>query len=245
MMARRLESSGDAPARWPRSSARSKLDPQSAEIPAEIAGFHSRQNQATEAVAAAEQALKLDKDNVEAHNILGIVYSAWSRRRRAAAAGTDAVADAHGGDRTSRRDSQHAADGDQSQPADDAGRLQLRAGKADLAVPILEKVAPQAPWAAEPLLLLAEARLAQGKRRGGSRRWCRRRKSIRATSRTLGDLYERQGRYEDAAAAPTSRRSPACKQPEPRSADALVPRAHQHPDGRWREGARRAEGIPA
>ncbi len=43
------------------------------------------------------------------------------------------------------------------------GRLQLRAGKADVAVPILEKVAQQAPWAAEPLLLLYEAQISQGK----------------------------------------------------------------------------------
>ena len=36
------------------------------------------------------------------------------------------------------------------------GRLQLRAGKADVAVPVLEKVAQQVPWAAEPLILLCE-----------------------------------------------------------------------------------------
>ena len=42
------------------------------------------------------------------------------------------------------------------------GRLQLRAGKADVAVPILEKVAQQVPWAAEPLVLLYEAQTTLG-----------------------------------------------------------------------------------
>ena len=42
------------------------------------------------------------------------------------------------------------------------GRLQLRAGKADVAVPILEKVAQQVPWAAEPLVLLYEAQIDAG-----------------------------------------------------------------------------------
>ena len=37
-----------------------------------------RTNRPADAVAAAQQALKLDKDNVEAHNILGTVYAAWS-----------------------------------------------------------------------------------------------------------------------------------------------------------------------
>ena len=78
MMARRLESSGDAAGALASLERARKLDPESGEISAEIAGYYSRQNRGPEAVAAAEQALKLDKDNVEAHNILGTIYSAWS-----------------------------------------------------------------------------------------------------------------------------------------------------------------------
>ena len=43
------------------------------------------------------------------------------------------------------------------------GRLQLRAGRTADALPILERVAAQAPWAAEPLVLLYEAYATSGK----------------------------------------------------------------------------------
>ncbi len=78
MMARRMESAGDNAGALASLERARKLDPEAAEIPAEIAGYHYRQNRPTEAVAAAEQALKLDKNNVEAHNILGTVFSAWA-----------------------------------------------------------------------------------------------------------------------------------------------------------------------
>ena len=78
MMARRLEAANDTTGALAALERARKLDPQSGEISAELAGFYSRQNRLTDAIAAAEQALKLDKDNVEAHNILGTVYSAWA-----------------------------------------------------------------------------------------------------------------------------------------------------------------------
>ena len=97
-----------------------KLDPGAAEIPAEIAGYYYRQNRPADAIAAAEQALKIDKDNVEAHNILGTVYSSWADGGVAARVGAVAGLDARRRDRASHRDPEHAADGDQPEPADDA-----------------------------------------------------------------------------------------------------------------------------
>src|SRR4026207_2130875 len=78
MMARRLESNGDAPGALASLERAKKLDPQSGEISAEIAGYYYRQNKAVEAVASAEEALKLDKDSGEAQSILANVYSAWA-----------------------------------------------------------------------------------------------------------------------------------------------------------------------
>ena len=78
MMARHLESTGDMAGALAALERARKLDPTAGEIPAEIAGYYYRQNRAAEAVAAAEQAIKLDKDNVEAHHILGTIYSAWA-----------------------------------------------------------------------------------------------------------------------------------------------------------------------
>ena len=70
-----------------------------------------------------------------------------------------------------------------------------------VAVPILERVAAQAPWAAEPLLLLYEAQCRNGKfdeaeqalvgaAQINPRYWAQ-----------LGQFYERQGKWADAAAA--------------------------------------------
>src|SRR5687768_10344075 len=74
LMARRAESEGDNAGALAALERARKLDPNSAEISAEIAGFYSRQNRMSEAIAAAEQALKLDKNSVEAHHVLALVY---------------------------------------------------------------------------------------------------------------------------------------------------------------------------
>src|SRR5688500_12868785 len=78
LMARRMESEGDNAGALAALERARRLDPNSAEIAAEIAGHHSRQSRMPEAIAAGEQALKLDKDNVEAHHVLSLVYAAWA-----------------------------------------------------------------------------------------------------------------------------------------------------------------------
>jgi tetratricopeptide (TPR) repeat protein len=73
---RHLESLGqpvEALAAYERAS---KLEPASAQIRAEIAALHARNNRPDEAVAAANSALKLDANNAEAHWVLGTVYAA-------------------------------------------------------------------------------------------------------------------------------------------------------------------------
>ena len=81
------------------------------------------------------------------------------------------------------------------------GRLQLRDGKADLAVPILEKVAQQVPWAAEPLVLLYEAQTTLGRiEDAGATLLAAAQINPRYWS-TLGQFYERQDKWEEAAAA--------------------------------------------
>lgn len=201
MMARRLESSGDAPGALAALERAKKLDPQSGEISAELAGYYMRQNRASDAVAAAEQALKLDQDNVEAHNILGTLYSAWTEGGAAPPPGQTAA--------SARNAAIEHLSAIQNTPLMATnpnlqmtlGRLHLRAGKADLAVPILEKVAQQVPWAAEPLLLLYEAQIQQGKFKEAEQ-------SLKQAAEVnpryfpqLGQFYERVGNWADAAAA--------------------------------------------
>src|SRR5688572_21161317 len=116
-----------------------------------------------EAIAAAEQALKLDKDNIEAHHVLALVYAAWADGAAqtppgASAASARSIAIEH---LSAIQNTPLMATNPNLQMT--LGRLQLRAGKADVAVPVLEKVAQQVPWAAEPLILLYEAQATLGR----------------------------------------------------------------------------------
>lgn len=51
------------------------LDPTAATIPAELAELYANENRGAEAQAAAEQAIKIDPDNRQAHRILGQTYA--------------------------------------------------------------------------------------------------------------------------------------------------------------------------
>jgi tetratricopeptide (TPR) repeat protein len=201
LMARRMEAAGDPAGALAALERARQLDPASAEIAAEIAGNYSRQDRMAEAVAAGEQALKLDQDNVEAHHVLALVYTAWADGVAPPPAGQTSAA-------ARTRAIEHLT-AIQATPLAATnpnllmtlGRLQLRAGKADLAVPILEKVAQQVPWAAEPLVLLYEAQTTLGRLDDAG-------ETLLAAAQinprywpTLGQFYERQDKWEEAVSA--------------------------------------------
>jgi tetratricopeptide (TPR) repeat protein len=201
MMARRLEATGDNAGALASLERARKLDPDAAEIPAEIAGYYYRQNRPTDAVAAAEQALKLDKANVEAHNVLGTVFSAWADGGAPPPPGqtqasTRASAIEH---LTAIQGSPLMATNPNLQMT--LGRLQLRAGKVDLAVPILERVAAQVPWSPQPFLLLYEAHLSQGKSAEAEQSLVQAAQIDPRYYAQLGQFYERQGQWKDSAEA--------------------------------------------
>jgi len=201
MMGRRMESAGDAAGALASLERARKLDPEAAEIPAEIAGYYYRQNRPTDAVTAAEQALKIDKNNVEAHNILGTVFSAWADGGTPPPSGRTQAStrDAAIEHLTAILNTPLMATNPNLQMT--LGRLQLRAGKADLAVPILEKVAAQAPWSPQPLLLLYEAQISQGKFDEAEQSLVQAAEIDPRYFAQLGQFYERQGKWEDSAAA--------------------------------------------
>ena len=201
LMARRLEAEGDQAAALAALERAKKLDPNSAELLAELAGFHARQNRGDAAVAEAERALSIDPKNIEAHHVLGLIYSAWADGGSPPPAGqTPASA------RQQAIEHLSAIAGSPLMATDPnlqmtLGRHQLRAGRAKDAIPVLERVAAQVPWAGEPLALLAEARLAIGQVNEAV-------EALEAAAEispryavSLADVYERQGRWADAAAA--------------------------------------------
>ena len=201
MLARHLESEGNAAGALDALKRAQALDPKSSEILAEMAGHYARQNKGPEAIEAANRALALNAGNLEGHRILGLVYAAWSEGGAPPSAGKTVpqireLAITH----LSKIFETPLAATDLNLQLT-LGRLQLRAGHADRAVPILENVVSQAPYTTEPYTMLAEARLALGRVDGAI-------EAIEMAAEinprhyaTLGDLLDRQERYEEAAAA--------------------------------------------
>ena len=89
LLARHLESIGRVDEAIKAHKRAIALDPGSAELRAELAGFYARQDNAVEAVANAEAALARDASNQEANRILGTVYAAFAERRLPVRKGDD------------------------------------------------------------------------------------------------------------------------------------------------------------
>jgi tetratricopeptide (TPR) repeat protein len=200
LLARRLEAQGDTDAAQQALQRALKLDPKSAELNAELAGFFARQNKATEAVDAARQALTIDPNNVEAHRMLGLVLAAWSDGAALPPGRTAAQMRAEAIEHLTKILETPTVATDLNLQLTLA-RLQLRSGNADRAVPVLENIVSQAPFATEPYTLLAEARLSLGRVDAAI-------EAMEAAAElnpryylSLGDLYERTGRWPDAAEA--------------------------------------------
>jgi tetratricopeptide (TPR) repeat protein len=137
-----------------------ELDPNSAEVRAELAGVYARQDRVKEALEAAEGAIERDPGNREANRILGSVYAALSDQRQPFRPGDDpaqyknkAVAALE----KSRRDS-----GFDLNLEFTLGRLYLQTGTYDKAVTSLRRVVDDQPGYPEAAMLLAAAQEGSG-----------------------------------------------------------------------------------
>jgi tetratricopeptide (TPR) repeat protein len=201
LLARRLESDGDTKGALAALERAEKLDPASAEVLAERAALHARQNQGPQAREAADRALKIDADNLEAHRILALVYSAWSE-----GAGQPPAGETVEGSRKKAIEHFRAIRSTPTMATDLSlqiayGRLLLRAGEGDEAVTVLEAVSTQAPYLAEPYVLLAEARTAKGQMVEAAEALAQAAEINPRYYVSLGDLYEKLGRWAAAAGA--------------------------------------------
>src|SRR5688572_32348035 len=201
LLARRLEGQGDTAGALEALKRARALDPMSAEILAETAGLYARQNKAVEAIEVAERALKLDPKNVEARRTLGLLFAAWSDGGIPPPPGRT-IAQL----RTSAIEHLTAIVGSPGAATDltmqlTLARLHLRDGRADRAVPILENIVSQAPFATEPYTLLADARVALGRVDAAIEALQMAAELNPRHYASLGELYERQGRWAEAAAA--------------------------------------------
>lgn len=201
LLARRLESQGDTAGALEALKRAQALDPQSAEILAETAGLFARQNKGPEAMEAAERALKIDPRNSEANRLLGLLFAAWSDGGVPPPPGrtTAQLREAAIDHLTRILDTPAVATDLNLQLT--LARLQFRAGRADRAVPILENIVAQAPFATEPYTLLSEARLSLGRVDAAIDALQRAAELNPRHYVSLAELYERQGRWAAAATA--------------------------------------------
>ena len=181
-----------------------ELDPLAAEIPAELADLYLRQNKAQEAIAAAEQALRIAPANREANRVLGIVYAAL------ADSGSDRTQPAKPGARADEnlakaiRHLELAIE----RPVGEVdpnlraslSRLYVRTGAYDKAIPLLTDLVRQEPGWQDGPLMLVEAFAGAG-RTADAIAWIEQHASDDPRLLpALGDLYERERRWPEAAA---------------------------------------------
>lgn len=201
ILARRLEADGDEAGALAALERAGRLDPGSSEVLAERAGFHARQNDGLKARTAAEQALAIDATNIEAHRILALVFSAWSEGAGPPPPGETMP--------TLRAKAVEHFEAIRTTPAMVTdlslqlayGRVLLRSDKTDQAVTVLEAVGTQAPYIAEPFVLLAEARTSQGRLFEAAEALTQAAAVNPRYFVSLGELYERIGRWSAAAGA--------------------------------------------
>lgn len=200
LLGRHLESEGDVDEAIAAHERARRLDPGSAEPVAELAGLYARQGQFISARAMAQAALAVDGDNIEAHRVLGSVYSALADNDATDPAVTPADAARLAIDHLERG---RRRDGTGFEPGIDItlGRLYLNAGRPEDAVRVLRKVLTDDPDVPEASVLLARAETALGRPERAAEALEAAASGNPRMLASLAELYERQQRWPDAAAA--------------------------------------------
>lgn len=200
LLARQLESAGDADGAAQALQRAARLDPGAAEILAELAGLHARQDREREAIDAAEAALKVDPSNVEAHRVLGMVYGSLAH-----VDDPDLSLDAEGARYAAEAIKHLEAADDPPRRAPEPGlqlllgRLYLATGHPDKAIQPLADLVLQALGGSEVVRLLVQAYEGAGRTDEAITLLTAEVKSAPQLFPTLAGLYERQQRWREAA----------------------------------------------
>ena len=160
LLGRHYESTGDADKALAALKDAVALEPGSAELRAELAGFYARQDRALDAVNSAEEALQIDPRNREANRILGSIYAALAEQRRALRPGESPQLYVP---RAIAALERARADGPPQTSLDlTLGRLYIQTEAYDKAIPLLRRVASEQSGYPEIAMLLATAQEGAG-----------------------------------------------------------------------------------
>jgi tetratricopeptide (TPR) repeat protein len=205
-----------------------ELDPNAAEIPAQLAGLYLKQSKVQEAMAAAETALKIAPANREANRVLGTVYAALAESAQ------DPAARGRGADKADANIAraihyfESALEGAvaESDPNVRAtlARLYVRSGAYEKAIPLLTDLVNQEPGWQDGPMMLVEAYAGAGRSRDAIV-WLEERTSgDPRLLPALADFYERERRWSEAAGAYATalQRSPRDANMKTRYASALM-----------------------
>jgi tetratricopeptide (TPR) repeat protein len=178
------------------------LEPESAELRAELAGLYARQDRAIEALDTAEAAITRDPSNREANRILGSIFAAFADQKQPIRKGDD----------PSQYAARAIASLEKARGAGAAdlslelmlGRLYLQTSAFDKAIAPLQRVFDEQPSYTEAAILLSSAMRGAGRLADATHAL---ETAVRENPRSyrgylqLGELYDEQRRWKDAAAA--------------------------------------------
>jgi tetratricopeptide (TPR) repeat protein len=174
-----------------------ELDPLAAEIPAELAALYLRHDRIEEAIAAAEQALKIAGANAEAHRVLGLIAAAKVDNRPRSPQGVDT-------DLTNAIQHLEQAIANPVGEADPnargtLARLYMQVTAYEKAIPLLVDLVRQQPGWLDGPRLLAQAYSGAGRTADAIDLLTEQSSDDPSLLPTLADFYERQERWKDAA----------------------------------------------
>ena len=181
-----------------------ELDPNAAEVPAQLAGLYLKQSKVQEAMAAAEASLKIAPANREGNRVLGTVYASLSESSQ------DPNQRGRGADRAAANLAKAihhfelALDGAvaESDPNVRAtlARLYVRNSTYEKAIPLLTDLVNQEPGWQDGPLMLVEAYAGAGRSRDAITWLEERTPGDPRLLPALADFYDRERRWPEAAA---------------------------------------------
>ena len=203
MLGHRLEEADDTNGAIAEYKRAIELDPTAADIPGELAGLYLRQNKIQEAMATAEQALKIAPSNREANRVLGTIYAALSESASQGARGRSGSADENVAKAIRYLEAATERSAGQPDPNIRAtlARLYVRSGAYDKAIPILNDLVNQEPGWQDGPLMLAEAYAGAGRTKDAIAWLEERTADDPRLLPALADFYERERRWPDAVGA--------------------------------------------